>query len=252
MNCQEFENLVLDLARANLLDAAMHEQSLVHTRVCERCAARLAEERALFAGVRTVVAALSAEEAPARLEKVLLDAFRTQSLSPAPPTFVSMPGMNQSSKRWAAVAAGILVLLSVMIIGWRSATSDKHQDNDQTIVPAPTDTADPQVTPKISVQSQDDPKETAANPQGNQRKRKLRGANREKTDETEVFTIFFILKEGEDLTALENLSLVRVELPGSAINEVGIPVVLQPPNSRIKADVVLGQDGLARAIRFVR
>jgi len=60
------------------------------------------------------------------------------------------------------------------------------------------------------------------------------------------------LREGEDLTALENLQLVRVELPGSALSEVGLPIDPETVNEPVKADVVLGQDGLARAIRFVR
>ena len=68
----------------------------------------------------------------------------------------------------------------------------------------------------------------------------------------EVVTQFFPLREGEDLTALESLQLVRVELPGSALGEVGLPVDPETANEPVKADVVLGQDGLARAGRFVR
>jgi hypothetical protein len=71
-------------------------------------------------------------------------------------------------------------------------------------------------------------------------------------DETDVVTQFFPLREGEDLNTLESLRLVRVELPGSALSEVGLPVDPETTNEPVKADVVLGQDGLARAIRFVR
>jgi len=45
---------------------------------------------------------------------------------------------------------------------------------------------------------------------------------------------------------------VRVELPGSALGEVGLPFDPETAPESVKADVVLGQDGLARAIRFVR
>jgi hypothetical protein len=71
-------------------------------------------------------------------------------------------------------------------------------------------------------------------------------------DEAEVVTEFFPLREGEDITALDSLEVVRVELPGSALGEVGLPVDPETMNEPVKADVVLGQDGLARAIRFVR
>jgi hypothetical protein len=72
------------------------------------------------------------------------------------------------------------------------------------------------------------------------------------SDEAEVVTRFFPLREGEDLTTLESLQFVRVELPGSAPSEVGLPVDPETVSEPVKADVVLGQDGLARAIRFVR
>jgi hypothetical protein len=71
------------------------------------------------------------------------------------------------------------------------------------------------------------------------------------SDEVEVVTQFFLLRDGEDLSSIESLSLVRVELPGSAIKEAGIPIVLELANTRVTADVILAQDGLARAIRFV-
>jgi len=84
------------------------------------------------------------------------------------------------------------------------------------------------------------------------RKRVRRRASRDGSAEAEVVTQFFPLREGEDLTTLENVRLVRVELPGSALNEIGWPVDFETANAPVKADVVLGQDGLARAIRFIR
>ena len=253
MNCREFENLVLDLARDQMLDPMMHEQSLDHTNICERCAARLTEERALLAGVRAVVASLAREEAPARVEKALLAAFRGQTVSTVSPTIFSMPGRIwlQSSKRWAAVAAGILVLISVMVIVWKSATPNKSQDKDQVVNPIDNGKPNPQVTPQLSVDTPTDRERIVDKQLKNQGKRPHHRRSEENPSETEVVTIFFILKEGEDLTAMENLSLVRIELPGSAFSEVGIPIVLDSANARIDADVVLGQDGLARAIRFV-
>jgi hypothetical protein len=50
----------------------------------------------------------------------------------------------------------------------------------------------------------------------------------------------------------EGVHLVRVELPRSALASFGIPVNADRAGSRVKADVLLGEDGTARAIRFVR
>jgi hypothetical protein len=46
--------------------------------------------------------------------------------------------------------------------------------------------------------------------------------------------------------------LVRVELPRSAMLSMGLPVNMDRYSERVKADVLLGADGLARAIRFVQ
>ena len=46
--------------------------------------------------------------------------------------------------------------------------------------------------------------------------------------------------------------VVRVELPRSAPALVGLPIAGGDISSTVTADVVLGQDGVARAIRFVQ
>jgi hypothetical protein len=57
---------------------------------------------------------------------------------------------------------------------------------------------------------------------------------------------------GSDLTPIDSGSVVRIELPRSALESFGFPMNMERAGERIKADVVVGNDGLARAIRFVR
>jgi hypothetical protein len=252
MNCQDFEKLALALARNSLLDATARERGLIHTEDCERCAARLAEERALLAGVRAVVADLAGEEPPERVETALLAAFRAQTAAPASSTFVPTTSRARHWSSWklAAVAAGILILISVMAIFWRSASSFKPQREERADFPTPV--SSPQDTPpKLAEPPVGGDQVTAEQPE-KQRKPGRRRASGDDSDEVEVVTRFFPLREGEDFTALESLQLVRVELPGSALSEVGLPVNPETANAPVIADVVLGQDGLARAIRFVR
>ncbi len=254
MNCQDFEKLALALARNRLLDAATRAQGLAHAGACERCAARLAEERVLLAGVRAVVVELAGEEAPARVAATLLAAFRAQTASAASPTVLPLPSQTRRWSSWklAAVAAGILLLIAVTAIFWRSASSPKPPRDERAVLPAPFGAPDPQATPPKLVEPPVGRDQVVAKQPENQRKRVRRQVSRDNSDEAEVVTPFFPLREGEDLTALESLRLVRVELPGSALSEVGLPVDPETANEPVKADVVLGQDGLARAIRFVR
>src|SRR5438132_13431646 len=98
MNCQDFEKILLALARNQLLDAAIREQGLAHQEACARCAARLAEEQALMAGVRAVIAEIAQEEAPARVEATLLAAFRQQAA--VIPAIVPIPIKTRRLTPW--------------------------------------------------------------------------------------------------------------------------------------------------------
>ena len=50
----------------------------------------------------------------------------------------------------------------------------------------------------------------------------------------------------------EGGQVIRVTLPRSAMRTVGLPVPENGWYERVPADVVLGQDGVARAVRFVK
>jgi hypothetical protein len=50
----------------------------------------------------------------------------------------------------------------------------------------------------------------------------------------------------------DGAQVVRVELPRSAMVSLGLPVNMDRYGERVKADVLLGADGLAHAIRFVQ
>ncbi len=68
----------------------------------------------------------------------------------------------------------------------------------------------------------------------------------------EVVTPFFPLPFSDAALPLDEASVIRVDLPRSALELTGLPVEENRRNERIRADLVLGADGLARAIRFIR
>jgi hypothetical protein len=68
----------------------------------------------------------------------------------------------------------------------------------------------------------------------------------------EIATEFIPLMQGGQYAQAEEGHLVRVELPRSALASFGLPVNAEAAGGRVKADVLLGEDGTARAIRFVR
>jgi len=55
-----------------------------------------------------------------------------------------------------------------------------------------------------------------------------------------------------DLSPIEHGRLVRVQLPRSALAAFGLPFNEQLAERPIDADVLLGDDGLVQAVRFVK
>lgn len=68
----------------------------------------------------------------------------------------------------------------------------------------------------------------------------------------EIVTDFIPLTQGGGFGAGESAHVVRVELPRTALARFGLPVNAESEAGRVKADVLVGEDGVARAIRFVR
>src|SRR4030095_9883840 len=128
MNCQDFEKSVLSLARNQLLDAAVRVESLAHTEVCVRCAARLAEERALLDGMGLVVAEIAQAEAPARVEAALIAAFRAQAERRDTAGGQTLPVKSRWGQ-WRMVAAWAAVVLLAVLLGvtWLKRSSDEQK-----------------------------------------------------------------------------------------------------------------------------
>ena len=62
---------------------------------------------------------------------------------------------------------------------------------------------------------------------------------------------FIPLPNAGRLPDTEDVNLVRVELPRSAMIALGLEVSPERASELVEADVMLGPDGLARAVRFV-
>jgi hypothetical protein len=62
---------------------------------------------------------------------------------------------------------------------------------------------------------------------------------------------FIPLPNAARLAPSEDVNLVRVEVPRSTMIALGYPVAADQEEELVQADVVLGSDGLARAVRFL-
>lgn len=268
MNCQEFEASINDLARDQIMDAASRARALAHSEGCAECAARLADERMLSAGLRYLAASASTEQAPARIESALLAAFRERNATVSAPTVsapVVTPINGRRLSRWAiAAAAAILILIALVALRANQSLQEPPKQAKETQVapdvasPAPgkespeKKEADTPVTPRRNLQNyaaanrprRPAPRAEAVNAKDN--------AKDAAAGDYEITTDFIPLNYRGRLADLEGGQVLRVELPRSSLASFGLPVNLERAGERIKADVVVGNDGMARAIRFVR
>jgi hypothetical protein len=176
-------------------------------------------------------------------------------MNAASPTIIPMPIRVGHSTLWKleSLAASILILISVTAVFWQQFDSLNQTRKEHTVSPAP---PNPPAGVQAPLPEPSDPaisreQEMAVNPVTPRSRGRARHRASEES-ETEVVTEFFALVDEEQLDSLESLQVVRVELPGSALLAVGLPVDASMASEPVKADVVLGHDGLARAIRFVR
>ncbi len=70
-------------------------------------------------------------------------------------------------------------------------------------------------------------------------------------EEDEADASFFPLPQAEALPAVENAMVVRVQLPISSLRSMGFPVDEERADE-VQAELLLGQDGLARGVRLVQ
>src|SRR5947207_9741521 len=106
MNCQRFEGLVNDVAREQIMDAALQHEALRHTRKCAACAARLNDERALTQQLRVVASTAKSISASEKVEGRLLAAFAAQPIVSAPPIQLA-----SGTRYWLAAIAAVLLII---------------------------------------------------------------------------------------------------------------------------------------------
>jgi len=232
MNCTEFEGVVVDIARGDLMDATARRDGLAHAMGCERCGRRLANEQALSSLFAVAAAEDAGRTTPPAVKQALLSAFRETEFVGRPKRRVWWLG--------AAVAAAA-ALLAVFV-----PVRKPHE--------SPT-------VPKITRVPAGEPMKIIAPVYREQRKppvHSLRAAHRRPSmpapqsvrEDREVVTDFIPVVY--DPEPVEHGRMVRVRLPRSALASFGLPMNEQRAEETIQADVVLGEDGLARAVRFVK
>jgi hypothetical protein len=279
MNCRNLETMITELARGQMLDARVKADALAHAEGCARCAARFADEQSLTAGLRAVATTAATAEAPRRVEATLLSAFRQGAAAAVVPVNAAPQTRATPWLPWSIAAAAAFLLFSLFGLPRLLPDAKRAVGEQEARSETPAGTLSP--TPGMPYSAQEEgvvqqgsPFENpevvtvAANtnlPRASNRRRSLmqnaalgnkpaRPANNLEAAaaDDEITTDFLPLSYGSNISQLDDGQVVRLELPRSALQSFGLPVNAERAGERVKADVLLGHDGVARAIRFVR
>jgi hypothetical protein len=221
MNCEQFQNLVHDLARNEPLDSNTIDAALSHAETCRACDALMDEAESLHHGLHSLAAQRASDQASARIEEALLEAFE-QQFRPSSGLRGAM-GRRVGARRgfWLASAAGVAAAAILFV------SMAFHRGTPQP--GSVTHAAQTQV-------------ETAADP--------AYEIGTDAPTEATVADSFVSLSPAFDSSSLDDDAVVRVVLSDAALESFGVPAN-EIGHGEVVADLVVASDGMPQAIRIL-
>jgi hypothetical protein len=242
MKCHSLRDAIVEQARGGTIGpgtAAAIESHLEH---CAACAALMTRERQLSEGLRALAASAAAEEPSDALGQRLLEVFAERH------AIQRRPGMSAAGP-WMRVAAAVTLVAAAAALWWgvRSGPAKDNRLRPQVAAagqPGPVQAPDAGVAPADPARQTLPAATTAGRPRG-ARQRNVRAA-------PVVRATGFVSIPGTDgLPDFESGEIVRVEIPLTSLPTYGIEILPDARRTPVAADLLVGQDGRARAIRLV-
>ena len=239
IDCESFKTLVHEIDWRGGFEASVLEAAWGHAQNCTRCARRLARSQQLRAALCALARADECKHAPMRLEAQLLSTFR-----------VHRKAVRRRSRRnlawWMAAAAVLAVMIGAGLAWRRVARGVRGSTHPTAPVPLAQVVTKPASAPPVMAAPQ---KNGRAQLRHSWRASKL--SEPPKAEPVAELAEFLPLPFANDDSPLGTAEVVRIRLSESALGELGLPVSDEGAGRPVTADIVIGEDGVARAIRFI-
>lgn len=237
MECRECHSIIHDFMRAQVADEEQRTKAFDHIIRCARCEARFSNIRSLEKALRALAETMDSERSAAHLEPVLRTVFQQQKRA--------RPRARSFASR-VAIGMAASMLLSMGLVSWHWTFGPMRK---------PPIVVTPGQLPLADASNAQIPEPVAAPAPETPRHRKSRPRAVAQSRHTEEFvTAFYPLPYAESSNHTVSGEIVRVKLRGSALPGIGFPMALNGDRAseQITADLIIGENGLPLAIRFVR
>jgi len=257
MTCREF-NQKAELLSLAELQQWQDKQFLQHVSECPGCGSWLQQRHVLANGLDALKNSTASREAPVAVEYAVMRAFR-KSHAPAaaieearPSSFAFRLSRFFEMGAYAAVAAALAIGMAVGVWFWHQRTPAASQTpsaNSAQVQPAqvtPAAEETKSVTAEVSTVAHARPRVRRSTSAGSKGEVRANATNEETTAQIEQTNGYQPLMLCDPLSCTGGEQVVRVELPASEVDPS------RDSSQPLMADVVIGDDGLVRAIRIVQ
>jgi hypothetical protein len=244
-----------------MIETSVRDQALSHCEECPSCARNLEQQQSLSVALRNWARASESIEAVNTIQERLIAALRDKQVQRRP--------MVKYNWKYAAAAVAAVLLVSFAVFAFRMMQGPGQDLTAITSKPADSEKTGSQVSASANPGGNTVAKASTAKRSNSVRRfqpprrvtnsvaqtsKAATSPNTSGTGDyaTEIATEFLPLGYGNALNLQDGGQIVRVEVPRSTLASFGLPVNMNRVSERVKADVLFGADGAARAIRFVQ
>jgi len=261
MNCQDFELIAGELAGDQVQSVKTRVSALAHAEACDQCAARLNYERSLENMLRAYASSTENKGPSPRQKELLRSVFEAQHNKAVTQSAEALNVVSIFQRKrqwqWALAAAAVIAILFAVASVWISRESSPKNNEvvaDATPVPTVTPSGKKLNTPEIP---RNEIKQTVSDKKNDREFAVKRPSARRKviTDRIADDTVaanYIPLSYAAHAGRAQDKLVVRVEVSRSALIAMGLPLNAERGNELVKADLMVGLDGVPLAIRLVR
>ena len=205
------------------MDESLRRRAISHVGTCPRCSRQLADETTLSAELRLLASSMADEKPSPQVEAALLSAYRRSLLSHQALGAASYSRRFSRFRSWIALAGSAAAIFVVVLYSSYLAGLLPEGLTDRSEIAERDGNDRPQSLAQVSAR---------------------RGS--------EVTTNFIPVIPCQISDCMDRGQLVRVVLPRSSLLYFGLPTNESLLHEGVVADLLISEDGVARAIRFVQ